>query len=215
MLRRMDIFTIGHSNHDLETFLGLLQAHDITAVADVRSHPYSRYRPDFNQPILSTVLRNHQIHYVFLGEALGAMPSDLDCYVNGRASYARIAATKAFQSGIERLKIGAGQHRIALMCAEKDPINCHRAILVCPHLCQAGLQPKHILADSRLELHADLEDRLLAIHKLLPQSTPIQLSLFAVDNIESSRDDLLQTAYRQQGDRLAAIEPEEINETID
>jgi uncharacterized protein (DUF488 family) len=83
----MELFTIGHSNHSIDAFIALLQQHGITAVADVRSHPYSRFLPHFNQSALKAALLNAGIQYVFLGKELGARSADPSCYVNGKLSY--------------------------------------------------------------------------------------------------------------------------------
>ena len=159
----MELFTIGHSNHSIEGFLLLLEQHGITAVADVRSHPFSRYLPHFNKSEITASLSAAGIQYVFLGQELGARPEDLSCYdTGGKALYDRIAATPLFAAGIQRLLKGAANYKISLMCAEKDPITCHRTILVCHKLKEFHLQINHILSDGSLESHQDVEARLLS-----------------------------------------------------
>ncbi|NEO26652.1 MAG: DUF488 domain-containing protein [Kamptonema sp. SIO4C4] len=209
----MQVFTIGHSNLTLEDFLERLKQHHITALADVRSHPYSRYLPHFNQKELKTALKKANIAYVFLGQELGARPNNLECYVRGQARYDKIAATPEFKTGLERLQKGAEQYNIALMCAEQDPMTCHRAILVCPHLQQQGIQVQHITKTGALEAHTDLEKRLLKQHKLdqyLPENqTQIQLALFtdAMASKTRSYEDLLQEAYQLQANKIAYVDP--------
>ncbi|MER3491019.1 MAG: hypothetical protein C4323_01035 [Mastigocladus sp. ERB_26_2] len=208
----MEIFTIGHSNHSIEIFITLLQKHQITALADVRSHPYSRYLPHFNYAELKLALLNAGIHYVFLGRELGARPNDLSCYVDGKAVYAKIASTQHFTEGIQRLLKGAESYRIALMCAEQDPITCHRSILICQHLSKFNLDINHILKDGELESHSALEERLLKLHQLQPPEIPqqIQLSLFDEDNkIEYSLEASLKEAYQRQGEKIAYVEKTE------
>ncbi|MDI9639550.1 DUF488 domain-containing protein [Geitlerinema splendidum] len=210
----MELYTIGHSNHSIETLIGLLKQHDIAALADVRSHPYSRYLPHFNQASLKSSLQTAGIQYVFLGQELGARPSDPECYIEGKALYEKIAATELFAQGIQRLLKGAERYKIALMCAEKDPITCHRAILVCPHLRSLNLPIQHILKDGSLESHEQLESRLLKLHGLenFEASKPLQLSLFSLEepsNIplkQRSREELLQEAYQKQGEQIAYVE---------
>lgn len=136
----MELFTIGHSNLSIDAFIALLQRHGITAVADVRSHPYSRFLPHFNQSALKAALLNAGIQYVFLGKELGARAADQSCYVDSKASYEKIAATELFLEGIQRLLTGSEKYKISLMCAEKDPITCHRSILVCQHLREFALE---------------------------------------------------------------------------
>lgn len=212
-----ELFTIGHSNHSIEAFIGLLQQHGITALADVRSHPYSRYLPHFTQSALKTALLNAGIRYVFLGKELGARPNNPDCYVDGKALYERIAATELFAEGIQRLLKGAETYKISLMCAEKDPITCHRAILVCQKIRQFNLEINHILNDGSLESHHHLEERMLTLHGLsdTQQNQPKQLSLFdAVESINTAtrpKAERIKEAYYLQGDKIAY--QEKTNET--
>lgn len=209
------LYTLGHSNHSLETFLGLLQHHQITAVADVRSHPYSRYLPHFNQKDLQMALKAVQIQYVFLGKELGARPQDLSCYHQGKALYERIAQTPLFQQGMERLHKGLEQYKISLICAEKDPLTCHRTILVCRQFQQRypQVQIQHILSDGSLESQEQLEQRLLKIQGFADLSTvenqPKQLSLFDFVSVTPlpSREDCLAQVYQKQGDQIAYVDP--------
>ena len=155
------LFTVGHSNYPVEVFLGMLQEHEINVVVDVRSVPYSRYNPQFNRDRISKSLRENRIKYMFFGKELGARTDDPSCYDDdGRVQYSRLKNTPGFQSAIKRLMEGAGSHRIALMCAEKDPSVCHRTILVSQELAQAGQQIEHILEDGSLEPHENILDKL-------------------------------------------------------
>jgi uncharacterized protein (DUF488 family) len=155
------IYTVGHSNHPIGRFLGLLQSHGITAVADVRSTPYSRFNPQFRREKLQAALAAAGIQYVFLGEELGARSQDPACYdADGRVSYARLARTDLFRKGIARLKTGMADHRISLMCAEREPLECHRTILVSRELVREGVAVTHILADGALETHEHAIQRL-------------------------------------------------------
>lgn len=158
---RVSVLTIGHSTHSLEAFVNLLKLHNIGAVADIRSTPYSRYSPQFNRESLQTALKRHLIRYVFLGRELGARSDDPSCYKNGRVQYKRLAQTELFCRGIERIELGSKDYRITLMCTEKDPLDCHRAILVAPALCRNGTPVHHILEDGRLEDHESTISRLL------------------------------------------------------
>ncbi len=197
----MELFTIGHSNLSIEAFVLLLQKHGITAVADVRSHPFSRYLPHFNKSEIAAYLSMAGIRYVFLGKELGARPEDLSCYdTSGKALYDRIAATPLFFAGIQRLLKGAASYKISLMCAEKDPITCHRTILVCHKLKEFNLQINHILSDGTLESHQDLEARLLSkFNTNKKNNQPIQLSLF--ESEPQVKDEIvdLETAYYRHG----------------
>ena len=117
-------YTIGHSNHSIGQFIGLLRQHGITAIMDVRSAPYSRYHPQYNKDTLADSLEKEGINYVFLGKELGARPDDPTCYENGRVDFGRLAERKEFKSGLERVLQGCEKYRIALMCAEKEPLGC-------------------------------------------------------------------------------------------
>ncbi|MTJ07003.1 DUF488 family protein [Anabaena sp. UHCC 0204] len=212
----MKTFTIGHSNHPIETFIELLHQHQVTALADVRSSPYSRRFPQFNQSALKAALKTANIAYVPLGDNLGARPRDRNCYVEGMARYDLIAATEAFKIGLNRLIQGSEKYQISLMCAEQDPIVCHRAILICPHLKNAGLEIKHIHKNGDLEANEDLENRVLKqnnLYKLLTelQSPVKQLSLFDLQPIQTlekplSRAELVEKAYQLQSEKVAYTE---------
>ncbi len=164
------VFTIGHSVHPESKFEELLRAHQVTAVCDVRSSPYSRYAPQYSKDALARLLKQSGIAYVFLGRELGARSEDPTCYVDGRASYERIAMSDAFANGLERVQQGIESYRVALMCAEKDPLSCHRAILVAPYLRERKIGVQHILEDGTLEPDDELQHRLLALFSLPEES---------------------------------------------
>ncbi|WP_353932919.1 DUF488 family protein [Okeanomitos corallinicola TIOX110] len=218
----MKTFTIGHSNHTIESFLELLQKHDITALADVRSSPYSRRFPQFNQSSLKAALKTVNIAYVPLGDNLGARPSDRSCYVDGMARYDLIATTEAFKVGLNRLIQGSHKFQLSLMCAEQDPIVCHRAILISPHLKISGLDIYHILKNGNLESNEDLENRVLKQHnlyELLPenQSHVKQLSLFDMQSVPTiekqfTRAELVEKAYQLQAEKVAYTENKDDHE---
>lgn len=207
----MELFTIGHSNYEMKTFISLLQKYEVTAVADVRSSPYSRFLPHFNRVALKEALGTEGIRYVFLGQELGARPKKQECYINGKAVYEKIAATDEFHEGIQRILKGVKKHRLSLMCAEKDPLTCHRAVLVCQHLRRCNLQIDHILRNGDLESHSHLEQRMLEKHGLTEfveiREEQAQLSLFTQqDNKLPTREECLREAYRLQGDGIAYVE---------
>jgi uncharacterized protein (DUF488 family) len=158
-----EIFTIGHSNHALSTLLELLGRHGIAAVTDVRSSPYSRHNPQFNREPLERALRDAGIAYVHLGRELGGRPADPACYVDGKVRFDLIARTPLFQGGLKRLRTGMRTQRICILCAEKDPITCHRFLHVSRNLAGPGIAIRHILEDGSLEDHAAAERRLLEL----------------------------------------------------
>lgn len=155
------IFTVGHSSQSIESFIEPLQAHRIEVLADVRSMPYSSRYPHFAREALQKSLIVAGIRYLFLGRELGARRDEPECYVDGRASYEEIAKLPNFLRGVERLLEGAGSRRIALMCAEQDPLTCHRTILICRVLSRHGIQIKHIERGGSLEEHLHAEQRLV------------------------------------------------------
>ncbi|MFI1679079.1 DUF488 family protein [Streptomyces sp. NPDC020607] len=156
------LMTIGHSNHDLPTLIELLRRNGVSAVADVRSIPASQFAPHFNRKSLEPALRESGMKYVFLGEELGARTDDTTCYVDGRVQYGRLAQTRKFRQGIERLTKGAVTERIAIMCTEGEPLNCHRTVLVSRVLAEGGATIHHIHGDGRVESHDSAMERLMA-----------------------------------------------------
>jgi uncharacterized protein (DUF488 family) len=186
------IFTVGHSRHELEHFVKLLTLNGVTALADVRSSPFSRV-PHFNRDALAAAVRGYGIKYVPLGRELGARREEGECYVDGQAVYELVAKLPLFREGIDRLIRGARDHVIALMCSEKEPLDCHRAVLVCRHLRFHGLQISHIHADGRLESHRELERRLMTLMGMSPR----QGELFA------GEQQLIEQAYEAKGGEIA------------
>ncbi|MEU5846350.1 DUF488 domain-containing protein [Saccharopolyspora shandongensis] len=156
------VLTIGHSTHDLPSLLALLQQYEVTAVADVRSVPVSRFAPQFNQGAVERGLNQAAIRYVFLGKELGARTEDPTCYVDGRVQYGRLAQTVDFVSGIERLVRGAQTEHIAIMCTEREPLDCHRTVLIARALTERGVTIDHIHGDGELESHTSAMERLMA-----------------------------------------------------
>jgi uncharacterized protein (DUF488 family) len=185
------LYTIGHSTHPAERLIELLRQHGITAAADVRSAPYSRMNPQFNRETLRATLKQSGIAYVFLGEELGARSDDPACYEDGKVQYDRLAQTAVFKKGIERVRGGMRRYRVALMCAEKEPLSCHRTILVARHFEAAGVRVAHILSDGSVETHEQALSRLVGL-----------LGLPGEDMFRS-RAEVVEDAYRTQGARIA------------
>lgn len=186
-----DVLTIGHSVHPMDRFIELLAMHGVTALCDVRSSPYSRFTPQFNRESLKDELAKHGGSYIYLGAELGPRSSDPACYEKGTVQYSRLAKTELFQQGLSRVRDDMTSHRIALMCAEKDPVFCHRMILVSRHLRVQGICIGHILEDGSLEDNKAAEARLLKLLKISP------VELF------SSEEDQIERAYDLQGDKIA------------
>lgn len=186
------VFTIGHSTHSQKRFIELLSKHGITALCDVRSKPFSRVNPQFNRDELKSVLPGHGVKYLFLGKELGARSDDPNCYEGGKVQYDRLARTDLFQQGLTRIQDGITKgFSIALMCAEKEPLECHRTILVARHLVTRGIDVQHIHANGKLESHSGALSRLADIMGLRE------------NDMFRSAEDLQADSYRRQADRIA------------
>ncbi|MGH8863318.1 MAG: DUF488 family protein [Burkholderiales bacterium] len=175
--------------------IDLLKLRGVDALVDIRSQPYSRANPQFNRETFRALLRDSGIAYLFLGQELGARSEDPDCYLNGKVQYECLAQTPLFRSGIERVIQGLGANTVALMCAEKDPLTCHRSILVCKRLVARGISVAHILEDGRLENHEEAISRLL-----------VELGLSEVDFFKN-RAEIIDEAYARRADQIAYVLP--------
>jgi uncharacterized protein (DUF488 family) len=188
------IFSIGHSTHTYERFLGLVRKAGVTAIADVRTSPFSRHFPHFNRDPLKSELRADGIVYSFLGKELGGRPTDRQFYCDGVADYERMARSPGFAHGLQRVLEGAQKYRVALMCSEHDPLDCHRCLLVGRALTGRGVVVKHIIANGAILDHRDIEARLLKSEGR--ESTDLFLS----------PDELLAEAYRKHARKVAYTE---------
>ncbi len=188
------VFTIGHSTHSAGVFLALLRQHGVEALADVRSAPFSRFNPQFNREALEAFLKTNGIRYVFLGKELGARSEDRSCYLDNRVQYGRLAQTALFQSGLDRVLQGAARYRVALMCAEKEPLECHRTLLVAKALGARSQPVLHIHADGHLETHEAAMERLLDVTGL-PKA-----------DLFRSKEELLSEALARQERQLAYVD---------
>ncbi len=189
------LYTIGYSPFSTAGFIDVLRRYAISSVCDVRSAPYSRYKPEFNRTVLEEVLASHEIGYLFLGGMLGGRPTDPELYEDGKVRFERVARSRMFVEGLERLRETARDHTAVLMCAEKDPVVCHRMILVCRQLrCEFDIV--HILEDGCVEAHRDAERRLV---KLLHIPT---------DDLFRAEDELIESAYEVQGEKIGYVRRE-------
>lgn len=189
------IFTIGYAQLNATSFVRLLDLHGVNAVCDVRSNPFSRSNPDFSQLRLKSWLKANEINYVPLCRELGARPRDRAVYVDGCVNYGLLASTDYFERGLERILTGVDRFNIALMCAERDPITCHRTILVARSLAGRGIEIEHIWDDGRIEPHEDAINRLA---RSLGYSERAAEHPKLVEN----------AAYETQGRKLAYCDPE-------
>jgi uncharacterized protein (DUF488 family) len=185
------VHTIGHSTHSIERFMALLRQYSVTALCDVRSRPYSRMNPQFNREPLKKDLRKAGIKYVFLGEELGARSEDKSCYRNGQVQYDLLAKTALFRRGIDRIKDGVRQYHVVLMCAEKEPLECHRTILVARRLFEEGVPVMHIHADGHVEEQSQAIERLITMLRV------------PTADMFRSHDAVVSDAYVHQAERIA------------
>jgi uncharacterized protein (DUF488 family) len=153
------ILTIGHSNHALATFIALIEGARVSVIADVRSRPVSRFVPHFNRKPLEAALAARGISYLFLGRDLGGRPDDPALLKNGKPDYAAMARTPAFASGLARVVEASTNERVALLCAERDPLDCHRFRLIARELIAQQIDVAHILSSGEIETHADTDRR--------------------------------------------------------
>ena len=186
-----DLFSIGHSNIPADRFVALLHDAGVDAVADVRSSPYSRFFPWFSRKPLEKRLAAEGIGYLAYGEALGGRPRGQSLYRDGVADYDAMARTTEFQDGLAGLRSDAGSRRVCLMCAEREPLDCHRCLLVGRALTERGFALGHILADGTIEPHAATQERLLA-------------RAGGADDLFGARAEQLAAAYRTRARKLAA-----------
>jgi len=158
-----DLFSIGHSNIAPDRFAALLQSVGVSMIADVRSVPASRRFPWFSKHNLTARLAAAGIGYRAMGDTLGGRPRDDSLYCDGVADYEAMAMQDGFRDGLDRLIDSAARSRVCLMCAEREPLDCHRCLLVARQLAGRGLAVGHILHDGSIEPHAATEQRLLAL----------------------------------------------------
>jgi hypothetical protein len=201
------LYTVGHSNHELPAFLDLLERAGITAIADVRSSPFSRRLPQFNRPTLDQALRRRGLAYVFLGGELGGRPSDPEVYDSvGQVDYERVRRTRTFASGLDRLCTARSKFALAVMCGEADPLNCHRGLMIAPALVERDVFPDHLRKDGTVETSREFEDRLLAATRV---GSGIVDGLFAGMLAREERKAFLAEAYRLRARQVAYRLPRE------
>lgn len=190
------LFTIGHSNLELEEFLSTLSRHEVQIVCDVRSRPTSFRFPQFNREALEVNLRDAGFRYEFLGESLGGRPADPRVYqANGLVDYFLRRKARDFVAEVDRVVELSREQEVALMCAEEDPLHCHRFLMICPELLERGVTPLHIRREGVLESQREAEDRLLALNELTAFTSD---SLFAAE-----RSSALEDALRRQAEEYA------------
>ena len=154
------VYTIGHSNHLVEDFLKLLKTHGINCVADVRSIPASRYNPQFNEHDLASFLKQRGIKYINLGTEFGARQTDPGILnEDGKVDFQKFQGSSQFKRGVKRVRDGISKDfKIALMCSEGNPLDCHRFSMIASYMEDVGIQVMHILKDGVLRSQKELEE---------------------------------------------------------
>lgn len=169
MAETRTIWTVGHSDAELDDLFRLLAAQGIDTIVDVRSSPYSKFVPQANRECVEAAARNRGVTYIFRGGELGGRPDDAELYTAaGKADYERMADSDDFRRGLAGLVELAGQQRVCILCSEEDPERCHRGLLVAEQLARAGQQVLHLRHDGSVETHA----------AMMKRHTGGQLSLF-------------------------------------
>jgi uncharacterized protein (DUF488 family) len=192
---RLSVLTIGHSTHSYERFVEMLRGAGVTAVADVRSAPYSRRYPHFNSDTLRQELSLDRIRYSFLGKELGGRPVGAQFYCDGVADYEKMARNEEFSKGLIRVVEGAHKYRIAVMCSEYDPLDCHRCLLVGRALYERDIEVKHIVSDGRMIEQSEIELKLL------------QMAGLKNDDMFEPLELRVASAYKQRARKVAFAEP--------
>lgn len=173
---QIPLYTIGYGAREIPDFIGVLQVNNVAFLIDVRSKPYSRYKPDFSKQSLEGHLQAANIRYVYMGDTLGGMPDDPDCYdESGKVAYEKVAQKGFYQEGIGRLRDAWQQQlRVAIMCSEGKPENCHRTKLI----------SKTLLAQNIPVVHIDENDQLITQEDVMLRLNKGQPSLFGDDFIQ-------------------------------
>lgn len=192
----MQVYTVGHSNHPIESFLQLLGKYNVNCICDVRSMPYSKYCEQYNREKIKELLSEHKIEYLFFGEEFGARRQEADLLTDGMTDFEKVAKNKEFLKGIERIKLGIKKnYKIALMCTEKVPAECHRSILVARRLSEIGIEVQHILADGTTIKQEKLEEELLV--KYFPNRNQLSLNTLSIPEGYSEEVYKLKEAYKK------------------
>ena len=194
------LFTIGHSNLEISALLGALIRSEIKMVCDVRTRPGSFRFPQFNRETLMGQLASAKIIYQFFGDQFGGRPLDSRYYrPDGLVDYAARRKAPDFEEGMDRLLGFAKNQNLVLMCAEEDPLHCHRFLMICPALVQRGIEPIHLRRTGVIETQRDAEDRLLQLHGFADVTSN---SLFAQGRA-AALDDALRLQSEQYGFRTS------------
>ena len=205
--KELTCFTIGHSVHNVEQFIGLLKLHSIQCIVDVRSTPYSQHNPQFNRELIKLDIEKNSMSYVFLGDSLGARYNDRNLCFSDKPviDFRKIREQESFKKGIDRIVDGVSRgYVIALMCSEKDPFNCHRFVLVSYALAKKGIAVKHILENGEVVANNDLEERLIKKYRISYK----QLMVFEKS---TTKKDAIEKSYVERNKDVGFFQEEHIS----
>lgn len=194
------LFTIGHSNYEVDKFIDLLKKNNINCVIDVRSVPFSQYATQFNKNEIHQALNNSGITYIHMGEEFGARRNNRNLYdVDGKLDFEKTARSEEFLKGVSRVKEGLSKgYNIAFMCAEKMPYDCHRCILVGKAFFDMGYDVQNILEDGSTVSQSEIGT--ILVNRYFPNRN--QISLFTMDNPKSN-EAYMQEAYKLREKEIA------------
>ena len=192
------IFTIGYTGFDIQNFIDTLKNHEINVVIDVRSSPYSERYPSYNKNTLETKLKENGIYYRNYVSEFGARQENKKFYSGeGYLDFELFAKSEQFLSGVEKIKNSISKgYKVVLLCAEKEPIQCHRTILVSRAFSDAGYNIVHLMPNNQSKSQKKIEHELL--DKFFPNRC--QMSLFSTTVM--SDEECLIEAYRIQNKKI-------------
>ena len=186
------IFTIGYSGFTVNEFINTLKNNGVSVVIDVRSLPYSQYYASYNRENISKLLENNKIYYRNYISEFGARQENRNYYPHGYLDFEMFSKSEQFLSGVRKLEKSMQQnYTIALMCSEKDPMMCHRTIMVARTFHLSGYKVVHLLPNGKIMSQTDVEERLL--DKYFPDRG--QICMFS-ENL--SMQEYVTEAYKRQ-----------------
>lgn len=200
----MDLFTIGHSNYEINYFINIVKKYKINCIVDVRSIPYSKYSPQYNKENIKKLLKINKINYIYMRKEFGAMRTAKTLYTKeGYVDFEKVKYDKDFKLGINRVKVGVEKgYKIAFMCAEKIPSDCHRCILIGRTFKNLGYNIINIIDENKYKLQNDIEKELIEIY--YPDRNQISL----IPEMNLSNEELINNVYkfknREIGYRLSS-----------
>lgn len=199
------LFTIGYSGYMINDFISELQKYKINVLIDVRSDPFSQRYPDYNKPNLESILKRNGIYYRNYAVEFGARQEERRFYsLDGFMNFELFVQSEQFKVGERKIidSLSQGYH-IVLMCAEKDPVQCHRAIMVAPQFYRQGYEIIHLMPNGTTKTQVDVENELLNIY--FPNMN--QLSMLEP---QKSEEEVIKDAYRKQNQKIGCRLEEEI-----